>query len=43
MAKIRYAIIGSGWRALFYIRIAKALPEQFEVTGILVRLSLIHI
>lgn len=37
MAKIRYAIIGSGWRALFYIRIAKALPEQFEVTGILVR------
>lgn len=37
MAKIRYAIIGSGWRSLFFIRIAKALPEQFEVTGILVR------
>lgn len=37
MEKIRYAIIGSGWRALYYIRIAKALGEQFEVTGILVR------
>lgn len=37
MKKIRYAIVGSGWRSLFFIRIAKALPEQFEVTGILVR------
>lgn len=37
MEKIRYAIIGSGWRALYYVRIAKALPEQFEVTGMLVR------
>lgn len=37
MEKIRYAIIGSGWRALYYIRIAQALPEQFEVTGMLVR------
>lgn len=37
MKKIRYAIIGSGWRSLFYVRIAKALPEQFEVTGMLVR------
>lgn len=37
MKKIRYAIIGSGWRALFYVRIAKALPELFEVTGMLVR------
>lgn len=37
MSKIRYAIIGSGWRSLFYIRIAKALPELFEVTGMLVR------
>lgn len=37
MSKIRYAIVGSGWRSLFYIRIAKALPEQFEVTAVLVR------
>ena len=37
MSKIRYALIGSGWRAEFYIRIAKALPEQFELTGVLIR------
>lgn len=37
MEKIRYAIIGSGWRSLYYIRIAKALPGQFEVTAMLVR------
>ena len=37
MSKIRYAIIGSGWRSLYYLRIAKALPQQFEVTGMLVR------
>lgn len=37
MGKIRYAIIGSGWRSLYYIRIAQALPEQFEITGMLVR------
>lgn len=35
--KIRYAIIGSGWRSRFYLRIAKALPDLFEVTGMLVR------
>lgn len=37
MGKISYAIIGSGWRSLYYIRIAQALPEQFEVKGMLVR------
>lgn len=37
MEKIRYAIIGSGWRSIYYVRIAKALPEQFEVTAMLVR------
>lgn len=37
MKKIRYAIIGSGWRSQFYVRIAKALPQYFEVTGMLVR------
>lgn len=37
MERIRFAVIGSGWRAQFYIRIAKALPEQFELTGVLIR------
>lgn len=37
MGKIKYALIGSGWRAEFYIRIAKMLPEQFCLTAVLVR------
>ena len=37
MRKLRFAIIGSGWRACFYIRIAKALPERFELLGMAVR------
>ena len=37
MDKIKYALIGSGWRAEFYIRIAKMVPEQFELTAVLVR------
>ncbi len=37
MSKIRYAVVGSGWRSLFYIRIAKALPEMFELTALLCR------
>ncbi|MBR2527467.1 MAG: Gfo/Idh/MocA family oxidoreductase [Blautia sp.] len=37
MGKIRFALIGAGWRAQFFIRIAKALPESFELTGVLVR------
>ncbi len=34
---VSFGIIGGGWRAEFYLRIAKALPERFEVDGMLVR------
>lgn len=37
MEKIRFGLIGSGWRAEFYLRIAKALPEKFELTSVLIR------
>jgi len=37
MKKIRYAVAGAGWRAMFYVRAAKKLPELFELTGVLCR------
>lgn len=37
MEKIRYAVAGSGWRSLFYWRIAQALPERFELTALYCR------
>lgn len=37
MGRIKYALIGSGWRAEFYIRIAKMVPKQFSLTAVLVR------
>ena len=37
MAKYRFAIVGSGWRAQYYIRIAKALPKEFELCDVLCR------
>ena len=33
--KIRFAVAGSGWRALFYVRAARRLPDWFELTGVL--------
>jgi len=33
----RIAIIGAGWRARFYIKIALALPAQFELVGVVAR------
>ncbi|MBP5163790.1 MAG: Gfo/Idh/MocA family oxidoreductase, partial [Spirochaetales bacterium] len=37
MEKIRFIIVGSGWRSLYYVRIAKALPERFELCAMLCR------
>lgn len=35
--KKRFVIVGSGWRSLYYVRIAKALPEEFELCAMLCR------
>ncbi len=37
MKKIIFGMIGGGWRSQFYLRVVKALPEQFEISGIVVR------
>jgi predicted dehydrogenase len=31
------AVIGAGWRAQFYIRLAKMMPEKFEIVGVVAR------
>lgn len=37
MEKVRFVIVGSGWRAMYYVRIARALPERFELCAMLCR------
>ena len=37
MSQINFAIVGGGWRSKFYLRIARALPAQFKVCGMVVR------
>jgi hypothetical protein len=34
---IKFGIIGAGWRAEFFLRIVQALPDVFEVTGVVTR------
>ena len=37
MDKIKFIIIGSGWRSLYYVRVAKALPNIFELCAMYCR------
>lgn len=37
MEKMRFVIVGSGWRSLYYVRVAKALPQHFELCAMLCR------
>lgn len=37
MEACRFGIVGGGWRAEFFLRVARALPERFVVGGMLVR------
>lgn len=37
--RIEFGIVGGGWRAEFFLRITKALPERFCITGMMVRNS----
>ncbi|MEU8181736.1 Gfo/Idh/MocA family oxidoreductase [Micromonospora sp. NPDC049044] len=36
-AQTRFGIVGSGWRGEFFLRLARLLPERFQVTGVVTR------
>lgn len=37
MRKMSFAVVGSGWRAMFYVRAARHFPERFELKAVLCR------
>ena len=37
MHRINFGIVGAGWRAEFYLRVARARPDLFSVSGVVVR------
>ncbi|WP_417308275.1 Gfo/Idh/MocA family protein [Devosia sp.] len=37
MAPIRFGLVGGGWRAEFFTRIARELPAQFQLAGVVQR------
>jgi predicted dehydrogenase len=34
---LRFGVVGSGWRAEFFVRLARLLPDRFTVTGVVTR------
>jgi len=37
MSPIRFGVVGSGWRAEFFVRMARLLPDRFQVTAVVTR------
>ena len=35
--KVKFGLYGSGWRSEFFLRVAKLLPERFEIIGVVTR------
>ena len=37
MSPFRFAVVGSGWRSEFFVRMARLLPERFTCAGVVTR------